>query len=347
MKDGHNLMGEVENSQNEVGRTIRRLRKARKLSAEALAKQGGLKKSALLHYENGIRSVSEEALSQISTALGVPSSTLRARHIESVADAMQVLFLLERVFGLKPGNNAERFSFSVSSDELAACFSEWKAQYEKLISGELTEEEYQDWKDRFPLQYNNAVPAPISSPHAKDTESAEYEALASKDPRFKRDGILRLKSHAIRAFTGMNGSYVPIELQQRICRYVNCSEQFLNDESCVKYQPLEKRSQETTLDNQVFNDILVIMDYNADTEHFRTIQVQLSRIVLSNLKAKGFSRKALQLKCLMAEQMEYLYTGKKAKSHSVYVGLDLSQLGALYKATGISFREMFTGIQGE
>ena len=110
MKSIHNSMEKVESSQNEVGRTIRRLRKTRKLSGEALAQQGGLKKSALMHYEKGIRSISEEALSQISTALGVPSSTLRARHIESVADAMQVLFLLERIFGLKPGSN--RFDMS-------------------------------------------------------------------------------------------------------------------------------------------------------------------------------------------------------------------------------------------
>ena len=344
MKNSHNLMEKVENSQNEVGRTIRRIRLSRKMTADALAKQGSLKKSALLHYENGIRSVSEEALSYISAALGVPSSTLRARHIESVADAMQVLFQLERVFGLKPSSIGESISFSVGSDELAESIAEWQAQYECFISGKLTEEEYQDWQDRFPLQYNNSAATEQERVSAiiQDAD-AEREALALSDARFKRSGMLRFRTHAMRALTGRNGSYVPKEKLVQICQYVSCTEQFITDESCVNYEPPVKPSQKKAVDNQVLFDILGLMDKNADTEHYRVLQIQLSRIVLYHLAQRGFDRETLRLPEFISDCIDYLYTGQKSKQRSVYIGFDYTQLDLIRETTGLSFEEMFTG----
>lgn len=343
MKNSHNLMEKVENSQNEVGRTIRRIRLSRKMTADALAKQGSLKKSALLHYENGIRSVSEEALSYISAALSVPSSTLRARHIESVADAMQVLFQLERVFGLKPSNIGESVSFSVSSEDLAESIAEWQAQYENFISGKLTEEEYQDWQDRFPLQYNSTAPEQERVSAIFQDVDAEREALALSDARFKRSGMLRFRTHAMRALTGRNGSYVPKETLVQICQYVSCTEHFITDESCVNYEPPAKPSQKKAVDNQVLFDILGLMDKNADTEHFRVLQIQLSRIVLYHLGQKGFDREALRLREFVSDYVDYLYTGQKSKQHSIYVGFDYTQLDLIRETTGLSFEEMFTG----
>ncbi len=91
-------------------------------------------------------------------------------------------------------------------------------------------------------------------------------------------------------------------------------------------------------------EILNILDKNADTEHFRIIQIQLSRIVLYYLKQRGFDHDALRLKEFISDQIDYLYTGKKAKQHGVYVGFDFTQLTLLREVTGMSLHEMFTGI---
>lgn len=344
MEDAHKLIQKVENSENETGKSIRRIRLSRKLSGDALAQLSGLKKSALLHYEKGIRSVSEDALTAISTALDIPSCTLRARHIESVADAMQVLFQLEQIFGLRPNSDDERISFASDSLDLAAGIAAWQTQYEKYIAGTISEEEYQDWKDRFPLQYEASALEQQNDSDDINNIDPNWTELARSDARYKRNGIMRLKTYYWHYLSGLNGTYIPAETISRICRYVNCSEQYLNDESCVEFKPEAKRSPNSVPDNQTLSDILGIMDKNADTEFFRVVQIQLSRIVIYNLKEKGFDRETLRVKEFVTVLTDYLFTGEKSKLYSIYVGFDFTHLNLIREITGMSFEEMFTGI---
>ncbi len=89
-------------------------------------------------------------------------------------------------------------------------------------------------------------------------------------------------------------------------------------------------------------DIPGILDHCADTESYRIVQVQLSRIVLYHLKEKGFDREALRAEHLDQEKMEYLYTGKDSdKTHNY--GLNFSDMDFLREFTGLSYQVMFTG----
>ena len=97
-------------------------------------------------------------------------------------------------------------------------------------------------------------------------------------------------------------------------------------------------------DTETIFDILGILDHCADTESYRIVQVQLSRIVLYHLKEKGFDREALRTEHLDQEKMEYLYTGKDSgKTHNY--GLNFSDMDFLREFTGLSYQVMFTGVE--
>ena len=129
-------------------------------------------------------------------------------------------------------------------------------------------------------------------------------------------------------------------MQLKIIPYVNCTVQFLNNDKYIEYSPEAEYDTEHLKDTETIFDILGILDYCADTESYRIVQVQLSRIVLYHLKEKGFDREALDTEVKMA----YLYTGKDSgKTHNY--GLNFSDMDFLREFTGLSYQVMFTGIE--
>ena len=77
-------------------------------------------------------------------------------------------------------------------------------------------------------------------------------------------------------------------MQLKIIPYVNCTVQFLNNDKYIEYSPEAEYDTEHLKDTETIFDILGILDHCADTESYRIVQVQLSRIVLYHLKEKGF-----------------------------------------------------------
>lgn len=136
------------------------------------------------------------------------------------------------------------------------------------------------------------------------------------------------------------GSEISLEMQLKIIPYVNCTVQFLNNDKYIEYSPEAEYDTEHLKDTETIFDILGILDHCADTESYRIVQVQLSRIVLYHLKEKGFDREALDTE----EKMAYLYTGKDSgKTHNY--GLNFSDMDFLREFTGLSYQVMFTGIE--
>ena len=129
-------------------------------------------------------------------------------------------------------------------------------------------------------------------------------------------------------------------MQLKIIPYVNCTVQFLNNDKYIEYSPEAEYDTEHLKDTETIFDILGILDHCADTESYRIVQVQLSRIVLYHLKEKGFDREALDTE----EKMAYLYTGKDSgKTHNY--DLNFSDMDFLREFTGLSYQVMFTGIE--
>lgn len=135
-----------------IGENIRRYRKAHGLSAARLGEMVGLTEGAILHYERGIRTPGEDQLRKIAQALDVSSKMLEDHKIESARDLVGVLLQLEDEFGLVPdmcdgglwidpkAKNAQKTDAAIRA---------WGAMRHRLITGEITQEEYDAWKRKF------------------------------------------------------------------------------------------------------------------------------------------------------------------------------------------------------
>ncbi len=159
----------VQDIQNETGRKIRRLRTHRQIPAKVLGKPYRISEASMLQYELGIRSVSEEKLKNIASALGARPSVLRSRHLAGIEDAMQVLFELADLFELEPSLQDGQVVLSAPFSDLNKYLKEWAEQYQKYKDGELTEEQYQEWKDYFPFSLVH-----FPEPYAAMSEIGEY-----------------------------------------------------------------------------------------------------------------------------------------------------------------------------
>lgn len=135
-----------------VGENIRRYRKAQDLSAAKLAEKVGMTQGAILHYERGIRAPGNEQLEKIARALDVSRGMLEDHKIESAKDLVRALLQLEEEFGLVPdmcdgglwidpkAKNAQKAVEAIGA---------WGEVRHRLITGEITQEEYDAWKRKF------------------------------------------------------------------------------------------------------------------------------------------------------------------------------------------------------
>lgn len=126
-------------------------------------------------YENGARKPKAELLDEMARVLGVAPQVLRTPDIDSVADAMHILFALEDSFGLAAGLMGDDFvpgTMAVSSElggvdragyaaspylaidaavsdqahALHEALCEWASQAARLRAGKITQEEYDNWR---------------------------------------------------------------------------------------------------------------------------------------------------------------------------------------------------------
>jgi transcriptional regulator with XRE-family HTH domain len=134
-----------------------------------------------------------------------------------------------------------------------------------------------------------------------------------------------------------------------ITEYVNASLFFINSEKCVEYVPEnEVYDKKQLLNIEILFTILNVMDGCADTDFYRTLQIQLSRIVLSHLKDKGYTRDKLSGGTqISSDKLEFLTEGKEKADITLNYGLNYSDLAALCEYTGVSYIYMFTGVDGK
>lgn len=140
------------------------------------------------------------------------------------------------------------------------------------------------------------------------------------------------------------GSDISLETQLKIIPYVNCTVQFLNNDRYVQYEHETEYDTDHLKDTETIFDILGILDHCADTDSYRIVQVQLSRVVLYHLKENGFDREALRTQHLDQKKLDYLYTGKENRDKSQNYGLNFSDMDFLREFTGLSYQVMFTGV---
>ena len=108
-----------------------------------VAKALGVSEASIRLYELGKRK-------RIAAAVGIDVQALREIEIESVRDALEVLFRLEDACGLtpRPDGTLGVDRTAEHAPKMAAAIEKWAEMKRRLDEGEIGEAEYEAWKSR-------------------------------------------------------------------------------------------------------------------------------------------------------------------------------------------------------
>ncbi|MEG1861893.1 MAG: helix-turn-helix transcriptional regulator [Bacteroidaceae bacterium] len=134
-----------ENSR--IGEKIRTIRQARGLTQKELAKAAGIGESALRSYELGDRLPKERPLEKIAMALRVRPEALNPTNAYTDLDVIYTLFEFEDMGAIEPTENGLVVK---KLDKRAGVYRRtlkaWSEKKAALDAGEITAEEYAEWK---------------------------------------------------------------------------------------------------------------------------------------------------------------------------------------------------------
>ena len=143
-----------------------------------------------------------------------------------------------------------------------------------------------------------------------------------------------------------SGKDVDEDIIISITRYTNCSMRFLYNEEIIEYTPKGEYDKGVAADTDTLHAIFEILDNCADSDEYKALQIQLSRIVLYNAAKKGFTKDTvLSYTEFEPKKMKFIYTGEKNKDNTLNYGMNFSDLTMMKKKTGLSYQYMFTGIE--
>lgn len=110
----------------------------------------------MAQYESGTRTPKDDLTNNLANALEVSPQALALPNIDSEISLMHTLFALEDIYGIKIGEidgevclrlDKDRGTTYVSMFEM---LNAWRNEAAKLESGEITKEEYDQWRYRYP-----------------------------------------------------------------------------------------------------------------------------------------------------------------------------------------------------
>jgi len=139
-----------------IGERIRYIRNLRGMTQKYLGMLIGFDENAadvrIAQYESGARTPKEKFLNDIANALDVSPQALDLPNIDSYAGLAHTLFALEDLYGFKISNLDGELCLTLDKSKgmtyvsMFDIFNTWSKEYAKLQNGEITEEEYNEWR---------------------------------------------------------------------------------------------------------------------------------------------------------------------------------------------------------
>lgn len=134
-----------------IGDRIRKIRKSRGMTQAQVAEKVGLTGAAVRHYENGIRKAGPEQTAAVAGVLGVRPEAITDYHIASDRDIIEALFRIEELTGMKPVETPDGVVLAPGkkpkeSHDITYALIDWSSMHEKLDAGEISQDEYDEWK---------------------------------------------------------------------------------------------------------------------------------------------------------------------------------------------------------
>ena len=143
-----------------IGERIRFIRNLRGMTQKYLGIEIGFpEKTAdirMAQYESGTRSPKADVTNEIAKALGVSPMALDVPNIESYDGVMHTLFTMEDLYCLRIDTLSDEIcirldkGMGVNYITMVEMFSAWQKQAEKLKNGEISKEEYDQWRYNYP-----------------------------------------------------------------------------------------------------------------------------------------------------------------------------------------------------
>ena len=125
-------------------------------------------------YENGSRYPKDEVITDLANALEVHPKALGLPDIDSYVGLLHTMFALEDLYGLRIGTvEGEPFLFvdkkgNTRAEEFYDMLHAWSLEAAKLEKGEITREEYDRWRYRYPEFDTTRIWAKVPSQRFSD-----------------------------------------------------------------------------------------------------------------------------------------------------------------------------------
>lgn len=143
-----------------IGERIRFIRNLRGMTQKYLGMAIGFdEKTAdvrMAQYESGTRTPKEKLVASLANALDVSPKALDVPEIDSHLGLMHTLFALEDFYGFKINSIDGELCLTLDKSNestylsMFEMFNSWQKEVEKLKRGEVTKEEYDDWRYNYP-----------------------------------------------------------------------------------------------------------------------------------------------------------------------------------------------------
>ena len=143
-----------------IGKRIRFFRNRKGMTQKQLGEiLGFLGKTSdvrMAQYESEARTPKQDLVKEMARILDVSPRAITVPEIDSYIGLMHTLFALEDMYGLKIGEIDGEVclrldkSAGTTYTTMFDMFHAWQEQAEKLKSGEITQEEYDQWRYNYP-----------------------------------------------------------------------------------------------------------------------------------------------------------------------------------------------------
>ena len=125
-------------------------------------------------YEKDAKMPKEELIHSMADILGISPMALKLPNIDSYDALMHTLFALEDIYGLTVSEEDGKVSLYLNPEvskpggTLSAYFLSWAKQKDKLVNGEISLDQYDDWRYNFPKDDDSVIRAKAISPQLSD-----------------------------------------------------------------------------------------------------------------------------------------------------------------------------------
>ena len=143
-----------------IGQRIKHIRNLRGMTQKelgaAIGFTGKTSDVRIAQYESETRVPKDDLLSAIANVLNVRPQALDVPNIDTYVGVMHTLFALEDIYGLRINEIDGELCLTLAKDTgtlrntMFDMFLSWQRELDKLTSGEISEEEYNQWRYSYP-----------------------------------------------------------------------------------------------------------------------------------------------------------------------------------------------------